>query len=190
MAVVQYGYDQSISCLKQRYEKQSHRHSKEQKLELCFLTRLTDLSSENISPDVYAFGGEILMDMSSMDREGDEHQLKVAECAEKLIEISKGKEDYTQAVADVTECLSIRSSTLSDDNREIVETQSQLRTTHAVASDLEQASCSFMHAIVCLERHTKSFQRHPENGFLERLQKGSSEPGRDKARYLPHCPVL
>ncbi|CAL8097213.1 unnamed protein product [Calicophoron daubneyi] len=89
----------------------------------------------------------------------DENRLKVAECLEKLAEISREKEDYTQALADLTECLSIRSSILSDDNREIAETHFQLGTTHAVAGDLEQASCSFMHAIECLKRHAENLKK-------------------------------
>ncbi|KAA3674888.1 nuclear autoantigenic sperm protein [Paragonimus westermani] len=83
----------------------------------------------------------------------DESRLKVAECLEKLAEISREKEDYTQAVLDLQECLSIRKALLPEDHRDIAETHYQLGATHAVSGALELASTAFKDAVLCLQHH-------------------------------------
>ncbi|KAF7234858.1 hypothetical protein EG68_10911 [Paragonimus skrjabini miyazakii] len=83
----------------------------------------------------------------------DESRLKIAECLERLAEISREKEDYTQAVLDLQECLSIRKAILPEDHRDIAETHYQLGATHAVSGALELASTAFKDAVLCLQRH-------------------------------------
>uniref|UniRef100_A0A183B4A3 TPR_REGION domain-containing protein n=1 Tax=Echinostoma caproni TaxID=27848 RepID=A0A183B4A3_9TREM len=92
-------------------------------------------------------------------KDDDESRLKVAECYEKLGEISREKEDYTQAVSDLQECLVIRQSLLSDDHREVAETHFQIGTTHAVAGSLESAMSAFEAAISSLEKHAANLRK-------------------------------
>ncbi|CAH8663253.1 unnamed protein product [Dicrocoelium dendriticum] len=85
-------------------------------------------------------------------------QLKVAECFEKLAEISREKENYLEAISDLQECLSIRTSVLPEDHRDIAETHFQLGTTHAVAGDLESASTEFKSTIRFLKMHSSNLE--------------------------------
>ncbi|KAF5401347.1 Tetratricopeptide repeat protein [Paragonimus heterotremus] len=107
----------------------------------------------------------------------DESRLKVAECLEKLAEISREKEDYTQAVLDLQECLSIREAILPEDHRDIAETHYQLGATHAVSGALELASTAFKDAVLCLQRHVDHL-----NSELVKIEKSDDETKSDALR--------
>ncbi|THD23919.1 mRNA cap guanine-N7 methyltransferase [Fasciola hepatica] len=89
-------------------------------------------------------------------KDDDGSRLKVAECYEKLGEISREKEDYEQAVSDLQECLNLRQSILPEDSREVAETHFQIGTTHAVAGNLEFATSAFEAAIKTLRKHAET----------------------------------
>ncbi|GAA57613.1 nuclear autoantigenic sperm protein [Clonorchis sinensis] len=88
----------------------------------------------------------------------DESRLKVADCLEKLAEISREKEDYVQALSDLQDCLTIRSAVLNDDHRDIAEVHYQLGTTHAIAGALDLASTCFRNAVSCLQQHANNIR--------------------------------
>ncbi|CAL8098719.1 unnamed protein product [Calicophoron daubneyi] len=119
------GMTNLLSRLKQRYEEQSHRLSNEQKQELCFLTQLLDLDSENISPDVYALGGELLMDMSNRDRDVNvipnicENPVKDSERARHYLDKGADKIGIKKnTLAGLTDCKSEGNWFLPDDTNE------------------------------------------------------------------------
>ncbi|CAH8678379.1 unnamed protein product [Schistosoma rodhaini] len=84
-------------------------------------------------------------------KDDEESKLNVAECLEKLGEISREKEDYDQAVMDLKECLEIRTAILGQKDRRVAESHYQLGTTYAVSGDLEDASSSFKASVECLK---------------------------------------
>nr|CAX73791.1 Protein HGV2 [Schistosoma japonicum] len=86
-----------------------------------------------------------------LQKDDEESKLNVAECLEKLGEISREKEDYDQAVLDLKECLEIRISILGQKDRRVAESHYQLGTTYAVSGDLENASNSFKASVECLK---------------------------------------
>ncbi|KER22529.1 hypothetical protein T265_09395 [Opisthorchis viverrini] len=91
-------------------------------------------------------------------RTDTESRLKVADCLEKLAEISREKEDYVQALSDLQDCLTIRSAVLNDDHRDIAEVHYQLGTTHAIAGALDVASTCFRNAVSCLQQHANNIR--------------------------------
>ncbi|CAH8640426.1 unnamed protein product [Heterobilharzia americana] len=84
-------------------------------------------------------------------KQDPEDKLNVAECLQKLGEISREKEDYDQAVSDLKECLEIRTAVLGTKDRRVAESHYQLGTTYAVFGDLEKASISFRTSVDCLK---------------------------------------
>ncbi|XP_018654809.1 putative nuclear autoantigenic sperm protein (nasp) [Schistosoma mansoni] len=84
-------------------------------------------------------------------KDDEESKLNVAECLEKLGEISREKEDYDQAVMDLKECLEIRTAILGQKDRRVAESHYQLGTTYAVSGDLGNASSSFKASVECLK---------------------------------------
>ncbi|KAK4474751.1 hypothetical protein MN116_001875 [Schistosoma mekongi] len=86
-----------------------------------------------------------------LQKDDKESKLNVAECLEKLGEISREKEDYNQAILDLKECLEIRISILGQKDRRVAESHYQLGTTYAVSGDLENASNSFKASVECLK---------------------------------------
>ncbi|CAH8872587.1 unnamed protein product [Trichobilharzia szidati] len=81
----------------------------------------------------------------------DASKLGVAECLEKLGEISREKEEYDQAIADLKECLEIRMGLLGKSNRSVAESYYQLAATYAVSGDLENARSHFEESVKCLK---------------------------------------
>ncbi|VDP95321.1 unnamed protein product [Trichobilharzia regenti] len=82
----------------------------------------------------------------------DDSKLSVAECLEKLGEISREKEDYDQAIEDLKECLQIRLGVLGKSDRSVAECYYQLAATYAVSGDLGNAKSSFEESVNCLKK--------------------------------------
>uniref|UniRef100_A0A0X3PZH4 Tetratricopeptide SHNi-TPR domain-containing protein n=1 Tax=Schistocephalus solidus TaxID=70667 RepID=A0A0X3PZH4_SCHSO len=82
-----------------------------------------------------------------------EHQLKVADCLEKLAEISCEKEDHEQAINDLLECLEIRMKYAGENDRLIAETHFQLGVTYSLLNNAHSSNASFATSLDYLNKH-------------------------------------
>nr|AFM74221.1 nuclear autoantigenic sperm protein [Spirometra erinaceieuropaei] len=82
-----------------------------------------------------------------------EHQLKVADCLEKLAEISCEKEDHEQAINDLLECLEIRMKHAGENDRLIAETHFQLGVTYSLLNNVHSSDASFATSLDYLNKH-------------------------------------
>nr|VZI35044.1 unnamed protein product [Spirometra erinaceieuropaei] len=82
-----------------------------------------------------------------------EHQLKVADCLEKLAEISCEKEDHEQAINDLLECLEIRMKHAGENDRLIAETHFQLGVTYSLLNNVHSSNASFATSLDYLNKH-------------------------------------
>ncbi|VEL09060.1 unnamed protein product [Protopolystoma xenopodis] len=104
-----------------------------------------------------------------------ESQLKVADCLEKLAEISREKEDYEKSISDLEESLSIRLKLLKKNDRLVAESHYQIGTTYAVSGDLDAALDAFKKTLSCL----KSLDEQTKLK-LDELEKEDSSDKSDK----------
>merc|ERR1719187_1139181 len=89
------------------------------------------------------------------NNEGDkkkELQAKLCETYLGLGEVSLENENYSQAIADFTECLNLRSANLPPDSRSIAETHYQLGVAHALDGKYEESEPCLNNAICVLEK--------------------------------------
>jgi len=87
--------------------------------------------------------------------EGDSKAGYVAKLCESLLclgEVSLENENYSQAIADFTECLNLRSANLPPDSRSIAETHYQLGVAHALDGKYEESEPCLNNAICVLEK--------------------------------------
>merc|ERR1712098_631877 len=87
--------------------------------------------------------------------EGDYKAGYVAKLCESLMclgEVSLENENYSQAIADFTECLNLRSVNLPPDSRSIAETHYQLGVAHALDDKYEESEPCLHSAICVLEK--------------------------------------
>merc|ERR1711862_969464 len=90
--------------------------------------------------------------------EGDSKAGYVAKLCESLLclgEVSLENENYSQAIADFTECLNLRSANLPPDSRSIAETHYQLGIAHALDGKYEESEPCLNNAIVLEKRIEK-----------------------------------
>jgi len=87
--------------------------------------------------------------------QGDQKAEYVAKLCESLLclgEVSLENENYSQAVADFTECLNMRTANLPPDSRSIAETHYQLGVAHALDGKYEDSEPCLHNAISVLEK--------------------------------------
>merc|ERR1712098_365236 len=81
-----------------------------------------------------------------------EYVAKLCESLLCLGEVSLENENYSQAIADFTECLNLRSANLPPDSRSIAETHYQLGVAHALDGKYEESEPCLNNAICVLEK--------------------------------------
>ncbi|VDK82564.1 unnamed protein product [Dibothriocephalus latus] len=85
--------------------------------------------------------------------EDRENQLKVADCLEKLAEISCEKEDHEQGINDLLECLEIRMKYAGENERLIAETHFQLGVAYSLLNNVHSSNASFATTLDYLNKH-------------------------------------
>merc|ERR1712002_182050 len=111
--------------------------------------------------------GKIADAASSDDKKKAEANARICECLLCLGEVSLENENYSQAVADFTECLGKRQATLPPDSRSIAETHYQLGVAQAFDGKVEDSELCLNNAISVLEARIANLGRMETSDNLD-----------------------